>query len=37
LFDAAPGFPETVGFRANILRVGVNYRFGAPEPVRGKH
>jgi outer membrane immunogenic protein len=34
LFDAAAGFPETVTFRASILRVGVNYRFGVPAPAR---
>jgi outer membrane immunogenic protein len=32
LFDIAPGFPERVRFEAEVVRVGLNYRFnwGAP-------
>ncbi|WP_291576922.1 outer membrane beta-barrel protein [Bradyrhizobium sp.] len=30
LFDVVPGVPETVSFRANIVRVGVNYSFSGP-------
>ncbi len=30
LFDVVPGVPETVSFKANIVRVGVNYAFGGP-------
>jgi outer membrane immunogenic protein len=30
LFDVVPGVPETVSFRASIVRVGVNYAFGGP-------
>ena len=26
-FNVVPGVPETVSFRANIVRAGVNYRF----------
>jgi outer membrane immunogenic protein len=32
LFDVVPGVPETVSFRADILRAGVNYAFGSPTP-----
>lgn len=27
LFDIVPGVPETVSFRDNILRIGINYKF----------
>ncbi len=27
LFDVAPGVPETVSFKTNIIRAGVNYKF----------
>jgi len=33
-FNIVPGVPETVGITANIVRVGINYRFGSP-PVAG--
>jgi outer membrane immunogenic protein len=29
LFDVVPGIPETVSFKTNLLRLGLNYRFGA--------
>jgi outer membrane immunogenic protein len=34
LFDIVPGIPETVSFRANLFRIGVNYKFWGPEPSR---
>ena len=34
LFDIVPGIPETVTFRDNIFRIGINYKFWGPEPVR---
>jgi hypothetical protein len=34
LFDIVPGIPETVSFRDNIFRIGINYKFWGPEPVR---
>ena len=33
-FNIVPGVPETVGINANIIRVGVNYRFGGPVVAR---
>jgi outer membrane immunogenic protein len=30
LFNIVPGVPESVGFTANLLRAGINYRFGDP-------
>lgn len=30
VFKVAPGVSESVSFTANILRAGINYRFGAP-------
>jgi outer membrane immunogenic protein len=27
MFDVVPGVPETVSFRANIIRAGINYQF----------
>jgi hypothetical protein len=30
LFDIVPGVPETVSFTSNIVRAGINYRFGGP-------
>ncbi|MGL5164676.1 MAG: outer membrane protein [Afipia sp.] len=29
-FDIVPGVPETVSFNSNLIRVGVNYKFGGP-------
>ena len=34
LFNIVPGVPETVSFKANLLRLGVDYHFWAPEPPR---
>jgi outer membrane immunogenic protein len=34
LFDVVPGVPETVSFKANLFRAGVNYKFSGPEPPR---
>jgi outer membrane immunogenic protein len=31
-FNVVPGVPESVSFRADIIRAGVNYRFGGPAP-----
>jgi outer membrane immunogenic protein len=31
-FEVVPGVPETVSFRADIFRAGVNYTFGRPVP-----
>jgi len=33
LFDIVPGVPETVSFRDNIFRIGINYKFW-DQPVR---
>jgi outer membrane immunogenic protein len=30
VFNIVPGVPESVGFTANILRAGINYKFGGP-------
>jgi len=30
MFNVVPGVPESVSFRADILRLGVNYKFGDP-------
>jgi outer membrane immunogenic protein len=30
LFDVVPGVPETVSFRADVVRIGVNYLWGGP-------
>jgi outer membrane immunogenic protein len=30
VFEIIPGTPETVSFRADMIRAGVNYAFGAP-------
>jgi outer membrane immunogenic protein len=30
IFNVVPGVPESVSFRADIIRAGVNYRFGGP-------
>jgi outer membrane immunogenic protein len=30
VFNIVPGIPESVGFTANILRAGINYKFGGP-------
>lgn len=30
LFDIVPGVPETVSFNTNIIRAGINYKFGGP-------
>jgi outer membrane immunogenic protein len=30
IFNIAPGVPESVGFTANTVRLGINYRFGDP-------
>nr|WP_249807048.1 outer membrane beta-barrel protein [Bradyrhizobium sp. 1] len=30
LFNIVPGVPESVGFSANILRAGINYKLGGP-------
>jgi outer membrane immunogenic protein len=35
LFNIVPTVPETVSFTANVLRIGINYKFGwVPEPAR---
>ena len=28
MFNVVPGVPETVSFTANIIRLGLNYKFG---------
>jgi outer membrane immunogenic protein len=33
-FNIVPGVPETVSFTSNIIRAGVNYRFGGPVVAR---
>jgi outer membrane immunogenic protein len=33
-FNIVPGVPETVGINANIIRAGINYRFGSPVVAR---
>ena len=30
VFNVVPGVPESVGFTTNIVRAGLNYRFGGP-------
>ncbi len=30
VFNIVPGVPESVGFTANIVRAGINYKFGGP-------
>jgi outer membrane immunogenic protein len=30
VFNVVPGVPESVGLTANIVRAGINYRFGGP-------
>jgi outer membrane immunogenic protein len=30
VFNVAPGIPESVGLTANIIRAGINYKFGGP-------
>jgi hypothetical protein len=30
-------FPESIKYTTNILRVGINYRFGYRSPGRGRH
>jgi outer membrane immunogenic protein len=30
IYYVEPNIPEQVGFTANLIRVGVNYRFGGP-------
>jgi outer membrane immunogenic protein len=30
VFNVAPGVPESVGLTANIIRAGINYKFGGP-------
>ena len=32
LFDVVPGVPETVSFRTNLVRAGLNYHFSATPP-----
>jgi opacity protein-like surface antigen len=32
VFEIIPGTPESVSFRADMIRAGVNYAFGAPLP-----
>jgi outer membrane immunogenic protein len=34
LFDIVPGIPESVSFRDNIFRIGINYKFWGLEPPR---
>ena len=29
-FDVVPGVPETIGLNVNVVRAGINYRFGNP-------
>jgi outer membrane immunogenic protein len=31
VFNVVPGVPESVGLTANIVRAGINYRFGGPD------
>jgi outer membrane immunogenic protein len=33
-FNIVPSVPETVGITTNIIRVGINYRFGGPVVAR---
>jgi outer membrane immunogenic protein len=33
-FNIVPGVPETVSFTANIVRAGINYKFGGPVVAR---
>jgi outer membrane immunogenic protein len=33
VFNVVPGVPESVSFTANIVRAGINYRFGGPVAV----
>jgi outer membrane immunogenic protein len=40
LFDVVPGVPETVSVNVNVVRVGLNYKFGDPwgkAPVSAKY
>jgi outer membrane immunogenic protein len=32
LFDVVPTVPETVSFKANLIRIGIDYHFGGPAP-----
>jgi len=32
LFNIVPGVPETVSFKANLIRLGIDYHFWGPEP-----
>lgn len=34
VFEVIPGTPETVSFRADLVRAGVNYAFAAPAPAK---
>ena len=34
MFNIVPGVPETVSFRANLVRAGVNYEFWGADPPR---
>jgi outer membrane immunogenic protein len=34
LFNIVPGVPETVSFKANLVRLGIDYHFWAPDPPR---
>jgi outer membrane immunogenic protein len=36
VFEIFPGTPESVSFRADLLRAGVNYAFGAPAALPAK-
>jgi opacity protein-like surface antigen len=36
LFDVVPGVPETVSFKTNIIRAGVNYKFDWNVPFLGR-
>ena len=33
-FNIVPGVPQTVGIAANIVRAGINFRFGSPPVAR---
>jgi len=34
LFDVVPGVPETVSFKASLVRGGINYKLSGPEAPR---
>jgi outer membrane immunogenic protein len=34
LFNIVPGVPETVSFKANLVRIGIDYKFWWSDPPR---